>query len=223
MSNQEEQSQGLRLPLVAGRFYPQQPAALRRAIEEAFLSPLGPGEFPRVESGARLLAAIVVPHAGYTYSASCAAWAFAAAARDGRPQTAVLLGVNHRGYGAPMALSPATAWQTPLGAAPVRPGPGRPFTGTRPDDRGGRSRACHGTFAGGADPLSAGALRRIAYPAHFDRHGARCSDAAIGQRPGRIGSRAGYPHHRQHGFLSLCQSIPRGNPGSTCVKPHHRG
>ncbi len=42
-----------------------------------------------------------------------------AAAQDSRPRAAILLGVNHRGIGAPIALSPATGWATPLGVAPV--------------------------------------------------------------------------------------------------------
>ena len=88
----------VRQPAVAGYFYPQQAAALREAIEGAFLSPLGPGALPAVESsGPRRLVCIVAPHAGYLYSAQGAAWSFAEAARDGRPGTAVLLGVNHRG------------------------------------------------------------------------------------------------------------------------------
>jgi hypothetical protein len=62
---------------------------------------------------------VVVPHAGYAYSASGAAWAYAAMAADGRPGAAVMLGVNHRGVGAPLALSPARGWATPLGVMPV--------------------------------------------------------------------------------------------------------
>jgi hypothetical protein len=110
---------GIRPPAVAGQFYPGHPDALRAAIEEAFLSPLGPGTLPVVGDGPRRMVGIVAPHAGYPYSAQGAAWGFAAAARDGRPNAAVILGVNHRGAGAPLALSPAVGWQTPLGVAPV--------------------------------------------------------------------------------------------------------
>lgn len=110
----------IRQPAVAGYFYPQQAAALREAIEGAFLSPLGPGALPEVDSsGPRRLVGIVTPHAGYPYSAQGAAWSFTEAARDGRPETAVLLGVNHRGAGAPLALSPDDGWMTPLGISPV--------------------------------------------------------------------------------------------------------
>lgn len=116
----------IRQPAVAGLFYPDGASSLSRQIEQAFLSPLGPGELPRVDpSGPRRLVGIISPHAGYTYSAQGAAWAFAEVARDGRPGAAVLLGVNHRGIGAPLALSPATGWQTPLGVCPVATGSGQ--------------------------------------------------------------------------------------------------
>ena len=114
-----EHDRGIRQPIVAGQFYPRQPDALRASIERAFCASLGPGAVPTVQAGPRRLAGIVVPHAGYPYSAACAAWSYAAVARDGRPQAAILLGVNHRGIGAPIALSPAAGWATPLGIAPV--------------------------------------------------------------------------------------------------------
>ncbi len=114
-----EHDRDIRQPVVAGRFYPRQPEALRASIEEAFCTALGPGAVPQVQDGPRRLTGIVAPHAGYPYSASCAAWSYAAAACDGRPQTAVLLGVNHRGIGAPIALSPAAGWATPLGISPI--------------------------------------------------------------------------------------------------------
>ena len=109
----------IRQPVVAGRFYPREPEALRAAIEQACYSALGPGAIPQVQNGPRQLCGIVVPHAGYPYSAACAAWSYAAVARDGRPRTAVLLGVNHQSTGAPIALSPAAGWATPLGIVPV--------------------------------------------------------------------------------------------------------
>ncbi len=110
----------IRRPAVAGQFYPRDPVALREAIEQAFVSPLGPGEFPLLnEGGPRRVMGVVSPHAGYPYSAQGAAWAFREVAVDGRPQATVLLGVNHRGIGAPIALSPDSGWETPLGIAPV--------------------------------------------------------------------------------------------------------
>lgn len=110
----------IRRPSVAGHFYPGDPASLREAIEHAFLGPLGPGEMPVVAHAyRRSLFGIVVPHAGYLYSAQGAAWGFAELARHGRPSAFVLLGINHRGTGARIALSHAVGWETPLGVMPI--------------------------------------------------------------------------------------------------------
>jgi AmmeMemoRadiSam system protein B len=57
----------------------------------------------------------VVPHAGYVYSGPVAAHAYAALATLGKPDVAVLIGPNHHTPLPPLALSPATAWETPLG------------------------------------------------------------------------------------------------------------
>ena len=115
------EKEAIRSPVVAGQFYPRSADALRQAIEEAFLAPLGPGALPQVaptRSSDRLFG-MVVPHAGFQYSAQAAAWAFAAMARFGKPEAVVLLGVNHRGVGASIAVSPARGWQTPCGVMPV--------------------------------------------------------------------------------------------------------
>ncbi len=113
--------QRIRPAAVAGTFYPGSASALRAAIETAFTSPLGPGPVPAVGDGAHRLAGIVAPHAGYLYSGAAAAWAYAAVARDGRPDAALILGINHYAYyaSAPLALSSADGWATPLGIMPV--------------------------------------------------------------------------------------------------------
>jgi AmmeMemoRadiSam system protein B len=56
----------------------------------------------------------VVPHAGYMYSGPVAAEVYA---RLPRMETYVLLGPNHHGLGAPVALS-RDSWTTPLGVVP---------------------------------------------------------------------------------------------------------
>ena len=114
-----DREQVIRPAAVAGQFYPRQERELRAAIEAAFLSPLGPGAIPALGSGTRRVLGVVAAHAGYVYSGPAAAWSFAAAARDGKPEAVVILGVNHRGAGAALAVSPAQAWETPLGQAPV--------------------------------------------------------------------------------------------------------
>jgi MEMO1 family protein len=115
-------SADIRRPAVAGRFYAGERESLRAEVEDCFVSPLGPGALPAVGSGPRRVLGIVAPHAGYLYSGAAAAWAYAEAARDGRPEVVVILGLDHRGLGAPLALSPAAAWQTPLGELPVDAG-----------------------------------------------------------------------------------------------------
>ena len=110
----------IRYPAVAGSFYDNDPKRLRAVLEECFVHPLGPGRQPAVaEAGPRRLLGLVCPHAGFVYSGPAAAWSYAALAEDGRPQTIVLLGTNHRLSGAPVALSAVTHWETPLGRLPV--------------------------------------------------------------------------------------------------------
>jgi hypothetical protein len=100
----------VRRPAVAGTFYPAEPAALRRELDACFLHPLGPGSPPDLD--ARIPLAVVSPHAGIVYSGPFAAHAYAAL---GAPKIAIVLGPNHYGIGAPLALSSAAAWRTPLG------------------------------------------------------------------------------------------------------------
>lgn len=88
--------------VVAGQFYSGDPNELRRNI----------GSFIR-ESGSLIEAkAVVVPHAGYVYSGAVAGQVFSAVHL---PKRIILLGPNHTGRGAPLALSPAGEWHTPLG------------------------------------------------------------------------------------------------------------
>ena len=96
---------GLRLPAVAGKFYPGDPERLRKLIS-SFSAP-GPRE---------RAAAILVPHAGYEYSGRVAAATYA---RAEIPRDVVLLSFRHRGSGVPFGAWTRGAWRTPLGDAPV--------------------------------------------------------------------------------------------------------
>lgn len=111
----------IRLPAVAGAFYPADPNRLREAIRACFQEPsFGPGSLPEVnEGGPRRIFGLVCPHAGYPYSGYAAAKAYHALAVDGRPETAVLIGPNHHGYGEPLAAYAHGAWATPLGTVQV--------------------------------------------------------------------------------------------------------
>ncbi|MEM3281696.1 MAG: MEMO1 family protein [Candidatus Micrarchaeaceae archaeon] len=100
----------LRHPAVAGTFYPNDPASIRKfisnAIEEANLN---------VDASNAL--SFVAPHAGYIYSGRIAAYTYKAV-RDmlsrRKIDTFVIIGPNHTGYGAPVAIS-GKDWETPLG------------------------------------------------------------------------------------------------------------
>jgi len=110
----------VRRPAVAGTFYAGQEKSLRAQIESSFTHRLGPGDVPKVnDEGARQIIGIVCPHAGYVYSGPVAAHAYASLAHDGRPDVVVLIGPNHRRYGADIAIDSTQYWQTPLGLAPV--------------------------------------------------------------------------------------------------------
>ena len=90
------------------------------ALEQVYLSPLGPGALPAVsEAGPRAILGLVSPHAGYQYSGHVAATSFAALAADGRPDSVVVLGFAHDARRARGALQTSGAWRTPLGDALV--------------------------------------------------------------------------------------------------------
>ncbi|HTY75769.1 MAG TPA: AmmeMemoRadiSam system protein B [Candidatus Nanoarchaeia archaeon] len=106
----------LRRAVVAGSFYESKPEALRKQVEACFLSELGPGKLPTVNSaGSRQILGMVCPHAGYVYSGPVAANAYFSLAQDGKPETFVILGPNHTGYGNPLSAMRDGSWQTPLG------------------------------------------------------------------------------------------------------------
>jgi AmmeMemoRadiSam system protein B len=89
---------------VAGKFYPGTGKQVRQELERLFDSYVGgaPGLNP---NGPRDIVGLVVPHAGYTYSGPVAAHAYAALARDGFPETFVILGPNHNAFGSPVAMT----------------------------------------------------------------------------------------------------------------------
>jgi len=98
----------IRLPAVAGRFYPEEPERLRAAVD-LFLAQAGAEQ--RIQARACL-----VPHAGYFYSGAVAAEVYR---RLEIPKRLILIGPRHFPRGAPLAILSDGAWQTPLGMAPV--------------------------------------------------------------------------------------------------------
>lgn len=110
----EPMNDGVRSPFVAGTFYPSRPEQLLKQIDQLLADP-GAGKQDLLSSSLGL----VVPHAGYLYSGGVAAAGFQQVANRGKPEVIVILGANHTGTGHWFALSPHSAWATPLGQSPV--------------------------------------------------------------------------------------------------------
>ena len=105
----------VRMPVVAGRFYEGKEDILRSRIEDSFLKGLGPGRLPDGPPGiARGIKALISPHAGFMYSGMPAAHSYLRMHDDGKPEHIVIIGPNHTGVGARLAVC-NDDWQTPLG------------------------------------------------------------------------------------------------------------
>ena len=106
----------MRKPVVAGSWYAGSAGELRRQIEDCFQHSLGPGALPGVtRTQTRRILGLVSPHAGYPYSGPVASHGFLQIASEPTPRILVILGPNHSGMGATIALSNEDRWQTPLG------------------------------------------------------------------------------------------------------------
>lgn len=98
----------LRLPAVAGRFYPSNPAELSLLVRKYSGSE---ARHPLISARACL-----VPHAGYVYSGHVAG---AVLGRIVLPKKILILGVRHSPRGEQVAILSSGAWRTPLGDAPI--------------------------------------------------------------------------------------------------------
>jgi MEMO1 family protein len=98
----------LRLPAVAGRFYPSHPTELTALVHQYTKAEAGKGR-SRVK-------ACLVPHAGYVYSGHVAGAVFA---RVALPKRVLILGVRHYPRGEQAAINSNGAWRTPLGDAVI--------------------------------------------------------------------------------------------------------
>ena len=105
----------VRMPVVAGRFYEGKADLLTERIQNCFLTGLGPGRIPEGDPGTtREVKAVISPHAGYMYSGMPAAHSFLRLYEDGKPDHIVIIGPNHYGIGARVAICNDN-WETPLG------------------------------------------------------------------------------------------------------------
>jgi len=105
-----ETGRNVRLPAVAGLFYPKAPQELSRAVD-GYLAAAPVRSLPAV-------AALICPHAGYEYSGPTAAHAYRQIA-GGRYETVVILAASHYAAFRGAAVPATDAYETPLGRVPV--------------------------------------------------------------------------------------------------------
>jgi len=106
----------IRRAAVAGSFYPRYKPDLIKILKESFTNrEFGPGEEPTtLNQEQRSIIGGVSPHAGYVYSGCCAAFTFLNLFKEKIPDTVIVLGTDHIGYGK-VALMDEGEWETPLG------------------------------------------------------------------------------------------------------------
>lgn len=103
----------VRMPAVAGMFYPGDADTLRSEVTEFFES----ASSVKATDGVQ---AVIVPHAGYVYSGATAAKAFATIRPDAVYKRVFLLGPSHRmSFDGVSVDNCFDACQTPLGRVPV--------------------------------------------------------------------------------------------------------
>jgi MEMO1 family protein len=92
----------LRMPAVAGQFYPSRAQDIKKIIS-SFADKIAPKND---------CFGCILPHAGYIYSGKVAVQTVS---RINIKDTVVLLGPNHSGLGANFSIMPQGSWVTPLG------------------------------------------------------------------------------------------------------------
>jgi AmmeMemoRadiSam system protein B len=96
----------IRQPAVAGQFYSSNPSQLREEIR-GFMGP---------EAKREKAIGIIAPHAGYMYSGAVAGALYNTVEI---PDTVLILGPNHHGFGSKAAVYPSGEWLTPLGSSKI--------------------------------------------------------------------------------------------------------
>ena len=101
-------------PILAGTFYPADPQTLAASVDACFLHGKANAERTGlVREAARIT---MLPHAGHVYCGNVIGDTLTVTTL---PKTVVILCPSHTGQGAPLAVWPEGAWQTPLGSVPV--------------------------------------------------------------------------------------------------------
>ena len=96
-----------RAPAVAGKFYPSNRNELKKNIATHLFSPV-----PKKQKAIGILS----PHAGFMYSGDVAGAVYS---RIEIPDTVVLIGPNHTGYGENISVMTKGTWSMPMGDVEV--------------------------------------------------------------------------------------------------------
>jgi len=96
----------IRTPVVAGQFYPQTEASLKKMISKMV----------DADSEKQEIKGMVLPHAGFVYSGYVAGLTVSKAILK---NTVIILGTNHTGRGEPFGIMVNGKWKTPLGEVKV--------------------------------------------------------------------------------------------------------
>lgn len=100
----------VRVPAVAGMFYPDNAQELRASIRDAYSHKLGPGNTTSHPSRC-----VICPHAGYYYSAHIACHSIRALAASKPSGPLILIGPEHASTQSGASITAAESWSTPLG------------------------------------------------------------------------------------------------------------
>jgi len=105
----------------AGSFYAGNSDKLIESLKECFQSNLGPQKLPEeIDKSEESVPFLLVPHAGYMYSGSVAAWSYLELSKYKTPATVIIFGPNHTGWGAEIGVpEKVEAWETPLGQVKI--------------------------------------------------------------------------------------------------------
>jgi MEMO1 family protein len=106
----------LRLPAVAGRFYPADTNELTATVRRMIAPRTGSATSLTASDEKTSVAACLVPHAGYMYSGAVAGEVLGGIAL---PKKILILGVRHFPRGESAAILSSGTWRTPLGDAPI--------------------------------------------------------------------------------------------------------
>jgi AmmeMemoRadiSam system protein B len=96
----------VRKPAVSGQFYPGNPNRLSEEIERLI--------DPKIKKQKAI--GIVSPHAGYIYSGQVAGMVFSSVEI---PESVIILGPNHTGYGPRASIMETGSWQMPMGEVKI--------------------------------------------------------------------------------------------------------